>query len=205
MRYALSVAGASLAVSSAHADVITSPAAILANTAGSFSSTQVEDAFNGSGLTPTFESGVTDFDDYLALNPLHTNLFEGAEWFSRGPGSVDLDLGATLLITRLAIWNEEGDNGVGDLRVSVASDSSFSDLTEIGSFAPASNPVGLEYPAEVLDVTDTLGRFVRLEFVSADFDNFGLGEIAFATQIPAPSSALTLAALGIGITRRRRV
>jgi len=43
----------------------------------------IENTIDQSGLSLKYESGVTDFDDYLAGDPKHTSKANGNEWFSR--------------------------------------------------------------------------------------------------------------------------
>lgn len=43
----------------------------------------IENTIDQSGLSLKYESGVTDFDDYLAGDPKHTSKANGTEWFSR--------------------------------------------------------------------------------------------------------------------------
>jgi hypothetical protein len=43
----------------------------------------IENTINQSGLSLGYESGVTDFDSYLASKPEHTSNAKGNEWFSR--------------------------------------------------------------------------------------------------------------------------
>lgn len=201
-----------LAAGAAQAGTITSPTAILQNTAGVFTSgAEVQNAFNGSGLSVGFTSGVTDFDSYIAANPTHTTSFSGKEWFSTSGGIVDLDFGSVLNVTRLAIWNEEGGNGVGSLTVSASADTLFTTLTALGTFAPAQNPEGSAYSAQVFDLTDASTQFLRLEFAPNSGQTlFGLGEIAFDTSsvaaVPVPASLpLMIGALaGVAALRRGR-
>src|SRR5690554_843628 len=40
--------------------------------------------YDQSGLNTRYESGVTDFDTYLASNPTHRYPYVGNEWFSNG-------------------------------------------------------------------------------------------------------------------------
>ena len=168
------------------AGFITSPTAVLENTGGEFSNGYaITNAINGSGLSTGFTSGFTDFDAYLAGNPLHTNQSAFYEWFTPlnvTSSTVIFDLGVTGSINRIALWNEEG-SGVASLVVQTSNDAAFGSFTAAGSFIPINNPDGSMYPAEVLALTASTGRYVRL-FVTGPQANFtfngiGLGEIAF--------------------------
>jgi hypothetical protein len=43
----------------------------------------IENTFNQSGLSDGYESGVDDFNTYLASKATHTSNADGNEWFSR--------------------------------------------------------------------------------------------------------------------------
>jgi len=207
-----SAAVALLLATGANAATIYSPVSILANTAGNFTAgAEVENAFNGSGLSTSFVSGVTDLDTYLSGNPLHTTTFSTFEWFSAGSGYVDLDMGSVVDLQSLLIWNEEGGNGVGSLDVFTSLDLSFSSLVNIGSFNPAQNVDGVDYAAELLDITDSSAQYLRLQFSGASGGVFGLGEIAFSDGVPSAvpvPAAVWLFASGlmglVGLARRKK-
>ena len=82
----------SLLVSSVtQATVIMSPVAAPVNTLGEFGACcDIGNSIDGSGLAPGFISGVTDFDAYLALNPLHSFAFLNNEFFGEDSSAARL-------------------------------------------------------------------------------------------------------------------
>ena len=102
----------------ASAGTIIAPVAGVINLGGpGFGS--LSETFNQAGLFATYVGGVTDFDTYIATNPLHSFLFNGFEWFSNAGSSsaqVTYDFGSIFSIDALALWNEE-QAGIGVLSV----------------------------------------------------------------------------------------
>ena len=198
-------------------------AAIFSPVAATASSTfgsgvyDINDVINQNGLFDTFVSGVTDFDTYIAANPLHTFQDVGFEWFSANGDTtptVEFDLGSVMTIDRIAIWNEEF-AGFGSASISVSTDGvDFDPLTMIDSLTDHGFLV--EYFADVFSFGPVDARYVRLDLSGCpqpngtqDFDLCGIGEVAFNAMAPVPVPAalpLFAAALGFGglFGRRRR-
>lgn len=132
--------------------VIVSPAGVVQNTASERNNrVDLANAFDRSGLLPSFESGVTDFDSYIAMNPLHSLRAFNNEWFAPtgvATGIIDWDLGSQLTIDRAAIWNEEA-SGLERLRISASNEAGFSVSTLLGDFTLTENPRDSDYPADI--------------------------------------------------------
>lgn len=198
----------------ANAAVITSPVSVLQNTAGDLLPiADIGNIIDQSGLSVPFQSGVDDFDTYIAGNPLHTILLENFEWFATFTvmsGNIDLDMGSQLTISRLALWNTEG-FGIQTLSVQTSNDPAFASSTNVGSFNAMQNPNDIDYPAQVFSLTPSVARYVRLSVGSSE-NNMGIGEVAFATSspptntVPEPSTLVVWSLLGLMVSAswRRR-
>lgn len=199
----------------AGASTIVSPVAVVQNTLGEIGPTaRLGNAFDQSGLSAGYTSGVTDFDLFLGADPTHTFIADNNEWFAAAgvtSGVIDLDLGSLMVVDRVAIWNEDG-TGVQDLRIHTSNDSGFASSTLVGTFTLTDNPAANDYLADVLDLTVTSARYVRFEILSAYSSPLvvptaSLGEVAFSTgPIPEPTASLLFAAglLLVGRAVRRR-
>jgi hypothetical protein len=173
-----------------------------------------------SGLSTMFNSGVDNFEDYVALAPTHANasssFAQSAHDFATDGVELIFDLGATQNVSQLAFWNfAAGSFGmITDFDVATANVSDFSaGVTALGSFQSGGGaaPISLE----VFDLTDTNARYVRIT-VTNTFDGFnmGLSEVAFgigtgASQlsgaVPEPGSAAILSlVVCMTFIRRRR-
>jgi hypothetical protein len=199
----------------AHAGTIIGPGAATA-TSTNGPSFDIGNTIDQSGLDKTYVSGVTDFDTYLGTNPMHTFVAANNEWFTAfgvDTATLRFDLGASLKIGRIALWNEEF-SGFGTGGVSVSTDGlAFSFL---GTINPVDSPSSLDYGAQVFSLGMAQARFVEIDVSDCpqpDGDPSilcGLGEIAFeqldATPIPVPGALpLLLAGLGgLGWAGRRR-
>jgi hypothetical protein len=169
-----------------------------------------------SGLDTTYISGVTDFDTYIGLDPIHTFLAANNEWFTAtgvDTATLTFDLGSSLKLGRIALWNEEF-SGFGTGRVSTSTDGTT--YSFLGTINPVDSPAGLDYGAQVFSLGMTQARFVSLDVSDCPQPDgnpqilCGLGEIAFeslpTTPIPVPGALpLILGGLGaLGYVGRRR-
>ena len=92
-------------IQESNADVITAMGTNIANDHGVFSGLAVTNATDQSGLSAPYTSGVTDFASYTATTTHNGGL---GQFFGNGPfsaGNLDFDLGSSLSITSLALWN----------------------------------------------------------------------------------------------------
>ena len=193
------------APSGALAGVILSPTAVVSNSMGETQST-IDATRNGSGLSIPFTSGVSDFDTYLALSPLHEWIFtDGSEWFSTAgvtQGTIVYDLGALYSVNRLALWNEEF-SGIQTMGVETANNAAFVGAASVGNFLPVDSPFDASYPAQVFDVADSVARYIRLTLTGPQVPNRGtyvsMGEIAFDVTPAAVPEPVTLSLLGLGL------
>jgi hypothetical protein len=201
------------------AGVIMSPVAVVSNTGGEASPGDVQHIIDQSGLTPTFVSGTTDFDTYMALNPQHTFVYLGFEWFGANgvtSASIVLDMGSAVTVTGMAFWNDEF-SGTQTLGVLGCSDSTCTSTTNLGSFLPVNNPAGVSsYSGEVFDLADISTRYIRLDVTGPQANDEGwnapsIGEVAFdvssgGTTTPEPSTdaMFGVALLGLAWKARRR-
>ncbi|MES2460965.1 MAG: discoidin domain-containing protein [Armatimonadota bacterium] len=198
----------------ASAQVILSPTAVLQNTGGNFNSyAGIGQTIDQSGLSTKFTSGVTNFNSYIAGNPLHSTFYFGNEWFSSEgvtASTITYDLGAVYSVDRLALWNEEA-AGINTLSVFTSTDPGLVTFTAVGNFTPTNNPDSIPYPAQVFSLLTTNARYVRLSVTGPQVPNdgtnlVGMGEIAFSTSaavtpnaVPEPSEWLAMGMAGTSV------
>ena len=200
----------------ARADVIISPVSVTASSSDPFA--PAVNTINRSGLITPFVSGITDFDTYMAGNPLHDLRFE-YEWFSQEElvasstsAVLTFDLGSVVTINRLALWNEEF-AGIANFNLLVSTDGLVY-TTVLSGVSPTDNPIDFNYPADVFALGSQSARFVRLDAYNCPQPNpdgyvaCGMGEVAFAMvtdgggppiATPAPGAALLLGAGCLGL------
>lgn len=217
---ATSAALALATCSAAHAGVIVSAesAEILSGDPGAG---DIQSTYDLLGLLDDYTSGETDFDAYLASNPLHVwdfSVLEGPttyfyEWFAN-PGAtsavVSYDLGSIQQTQGLALWNEDG-NGIGELNILGSIDGQT--WTLLGSqLTPTNNPTRQDYGADVFSWGTTSARYIKLEMskcpASVAWNGCSIGEVAFnVSAVPEVGSlsmfGIGLAMLGIAAARRR--
>lgn len=183
---------------------------ILQPASASSSQTQfgaADNARNQSGLSIGYTSLVTDFDTYIASNPLHDSLTQTNRWTSTSlPASIDFDLGGSYPIDRIAFWDQG--TGIGStlaFTLIAADNAAFTNPTTLGNF----NPVAVGDPsavaAQVFNFPSTQAQFVRFTATQSNgFDGATVGEVAFDLPEPSAVSVAGLAAAAIGMKRRQR-
>ncbi|PYM96189.1 MAG: coagulation factor 5/8 type domain-containing protein [Candidatus Rokuibacteriota bacterium] len=208
---------------SGQASVITSPTGATASS--TFSADYgIVHTIDESGLTVLFVSGSTNFDAYLAGNPLHTQVALNNEWFTAlgtTQATVTYDLGRLSTVDRLALWNEEL-SGFGTGRISYSLDGET--FVSLISISPVDNPADQPYGAQVFGWEAISARFFRFDISGCpqpigDPSPFcGIGEVAFSVlaqqaevrgpeAVPEPGTValLALSLVGAGwIGRARR-
>jgi hypothetical protein len=167
-----------------------------------------------SGLSSNYISGVTDFNAFIGLSPIHNRVSGlGANFlasFDNPVANVDFDMGEILNLSRLALWNYPFSNSVGINGFSIYSSatSDFSVTSILGTFNAIDNGNGSTNSAQIFDFSDMSSRYIRLSITSSySGSSVGFSEIAFegtpAIDVPEPS-ALAIFALGmIGLASRR--
>lgn len=175
------------------------------------------------GLLDDYVSGETDFDTYMASNPLHVadfNVVEGGstyyyEWFSEygnTAATVSYDLGSVQQTLGMALWNEDA-NGIGKLNV-LGSVDGTTWTTLASNITPTNHAFNTDYGADVLSWGSTSARYIKLEMsacpAGGSWIGCSIGEVAFnVSPVPEPSS-LAMTGLGLGLmgwvaaSRRRK-
>lgn len=215
----------------AQASVITSPTGATASSTFVFSGLDFDigNTIDHSGLSTNFISGVSDFDAYLAGNPMHTSLADHNEWFSQlgvTQASIIYDLGSVKTVDRLALWNEEF-SGFGTGRIAYSLDGQT--FLSLISISPVDSPFDgspsdQPYGAQVFGWETVSARYFRFDVSGCpqpDGDPAllcGIGEVAFSVlaqqaevrgpeAVPEPGTValLALSLVGAGwIGRARR-
>jgi hypothetical protein len=200
--------------SAAHAGAIFSATSAAINAGGPGFGTLAE-TFNQNGLLTGYTAGVTDFDTYIAGNPIHSLVFANNEWFSNQgstSASVTYDLGSSRTFDALALWNEDF-AGIGALALSTSSDGvTFAPL--VAGLLPADNTNNVDYGADVFSFGPVSAQYVRFDMTNcpqqpAGFDSCAIGEVAFRATtvngVPEPGILMltSLALFGLVLARRR--
>ena len=220
--YAASAAllAALTAAATAQADVIISPTSVTASSSDPLA--PAINTINQSGLTSNFISGVTNFDTYLAGNPLH-EWHPVNEWFSQEElvanatsAVLTFDLGSVVTINRMALWNEEF-AGIANFNLLVSADG-LTYTSVLSGVSPIDNPFDQDYPAQVLALGSQSARYIRIDAYNCPQPNpegyvaCAMGEVAFAmgtggseppTGTPAPGALLLLGGGLLGLSGLR--
>lgn len=175
----------------------------------------IANTYNQAGLYDLYQANITDFDSYIASNPFHTSDYNNHEWFSAFTAtSVTYDLGRSIDINALALWNEES-AGIAtfDLLGSTDGNQFFSlaaGLLPADNYFDENSPnADYRYLPEVFNFESTNLQYIRLDIsacraLKGSYDICSIGELAFrATDVPEPMS-LSLVSLGLlGLVYRR--
>lgn len=165
--------------------------------------------YNQRGLTAQYISGVTDFDTYVALNPVQENPGNGNNYFwwsasqpdtAYNPGSVvvTLDLGDIYLVDRI-LWIDTRGFGAATLSTSIDG-TNFSPLSLLSGSSPTSG---------VTSFPSANAQYIRLDAgCSVNMNGCRIGEVAFSVSaVPIPP-AIWLFGSGliglIGMARRKK-
>ena len=192
------------APSRSEAGLMLNPGTVLANTAQRNASFPVTAAFDQSGLSTGYTSGVTDFDTYIAGNPTHpvnaANVFYLPNDFVTS-GFINLDLGSAFVLEGLALWNwgsAAGGPGITGMNIYSSPDATFTApvlLDTFGFVIAGGNAQVKQF------TTPTSTQYVRLEMTGPR--SVGFGELAFEV-VPEPSSAVLLLGSAALLALRRR-
>lgn len=164
----------------------------------------IENTFDQSGLSAGYNSGVTDFDTYLASKPSHTSNANGNEWFSRDYRNsrsrlkgltVTYKFAELMSINSFALWNDEFAGLGKTLLLSSEDGTNYTPLMTIkpkpSKFAPAGKVV--PYLAQVFPFKLTDMLFFRLVIANCpgpprgySYRGCGIGEVAFSAILPPP-------------------
>jgi len=200
--------------SSAFATKVLGPVSASSNVAGSGSPAWLISLDNGRGLAPSpafgpaYVSGVTDYQPYIAQNPVHA-IPSTANGFSYTGAAalIDFDLGGLFSLTNLALWNgSENANGVIDgineFTVLVDDNAAFSSPENAGTFNATSVARNVLIPVESFDFSKAIdGSHVRLQVNSSHGRGFSLlSQVAFGGMIPTVAEPGTVALLLVGIS-----
>ncbi|MBN8532026.1 MAG: hypothetical protein J0L97_09235, partial [Alphaproteobacteria bacterium] len=90
-----------------------------------------------SGLSSNYVSGVTNFETFTSSNPTHLGTSgtpSTSGYFALAGAFVDIDLGSTLTLTKLALWNDNDYQGVKNFNLLISDNALFTGATSLGSF-----------------------------------------------------------------------
>lgn len=183
--------------SASAATIISAQSAVIDSGGPGFGS--IANTHNQNGLLSGYTSGVTNFNTYIASNPMHGTTFSTGEWFSNSGSTaaqVTYDLGSILGIDRLALWNEES-SGIGILNLFGSTDGIT--FASLGTYNPVPSTSIANYGAQVFSFGATNARFVRFGMSRCPaqggvqgFPGCAIGEVAFRSAdvggaVPEPS------------------
>lgn len=198
----------SLLASAASAGIMTYGGTVLNAPAGTFGLVAPR-LLDQSGLSAAYVSGVSDFAQYAASGVRHvgSSTTNGSGYLAGAGAVVDIDLGSTLLVSSLALWNDNDAQGVRNFSLSIADNIAFDNAVLLGSFTAQYGLANtlLSYSkgtaAQTFDLDDAVGRYVRVTFHNAHSGTrINVGELVFGAGVPAPVPVPgTLALTGLGL------
>ncbi len=179
---------------------------------GALTGYPLNNIINQSGLSAGYTSGVTDFATYTA-STTHSSLFSGVTGFTgmatNGPQQFSFDLGSTLTIDAISIWNTFSVGAITSLELYWDNDNNWGNGVG-GQLVGPSALTPSDASAQVYGFDVVATQFIHINALSSlqapDF--YGLGEVVMsqAAAVPTPSIAalMGLGLIGLGFTRRRR-
>jgi hypothetical protein len=191
------------------AGLVLAPVAVVNNELGQLNSDNypISHVYDQTGLSSGYTGGVTDFATYIAGAPTHEYTVISTWLSSNGSttGDIDFDLGATYTMTQLALWDRfsSSDDDINEFTVFASADSNFTTSTNVGTFN-LGDPAGplTARPVQLFDLSDSVGRYLRLRIVSNQGSSTytGLGELALevnAASTPEPASLMLCGLAGL--------
>ncbi len=214
---ALASAAAAALASPAAAGVIIQPKSVTVASGGTAAGYDINNIINQSGLSKKYKSGVTDFDAYLASNPVHS--FNTGEWLSQGPTSqarIIFDFGEIVEITGFALFNEDA-TSMTQINIQVGNGPNPQNGIGAALF-PVQNPFGVDYGATTSNRQAVKARYFAFNIFGCNragsaHNGCGIGEVVFNSTTPAPVGVVPEPATwammimgfgGIGAAMRRR-
>ena len=198
----------------AEAEIILQPVAASTNMGEYF---PIINIINQSGLSNGYTSLVTDFDSYIASNPTAFHGVGSNVWGAPSgvrAGFIDLDLGGSYVIDKLALWNLVDDpSAIQQFNLLVDDNSAFSSPANLGNFI-ASNSLGSrpDTEAQVFGLAATTASFARLEILntwspssfSVAFNEAAFGVTAVNGPVPEPTTMLLVGSGLLGLWGARK-
>ncbi len=152
-------------------------------------------ATDQSGLDSNYTSGVTNYDGFTGSVLSSTPADQNNTWFGESgaplPGNIDFDLGAEWNVTKVGMWSfiSADTNVLDGFEVYVDDNPAFSSPDFGGSFVFV-NGTGTG-AAQSFDITDSVGRYVRLRLTTQNTSLVGMGEFVFGAM-PVSGDCLTM-------------
>lgn len=205
-------AGASVPAAAA-ATKILQPISVTIEAGGTANGQLPQLMINGFGLNRAYVSGLSDFDEFLANNPLH-NRGPFTEWLSaeqQSSARITFDFGQFVTIDKLAIWDEDA-SSVSRFVLSAPGRARFATLANVDTIPGFSTAYG----AQVFALAPVTTRFLTFDLEGCNrggqfnWPGCGIGEVMFraapAAAVPEPASwALMIVGLGLaGAAARNR-
>lgn len=214
---ALTAVAAAAVAGPAAAGVIITPKSVTVLAGGTAAGYDVSDIINQSGLSITYKSGVTDFETYLASDPLHA--FDAGEWLSEGPNSsarIVFDFGEIVELAGFAIFNEDA-TSMTQINIQIGEEPD-PQAGLGGVFYPTQNPFGVAYRPTTHNRAPVNARYFAFEIFGCNRAGFahngcGIGEVVFNSTTPAPVGGvpepatwamMIMGFMGTGAAIRRR-
>lgn len=190
---------------------IIQPTAASTNLGSTGSALSINNIRNQSGLSANYTSLVTEFDDYFAVNPVHTQFGGNTAWLAleeETAGQVFLDLGSSLSVEALALWNGNDRVGISLFDLYADDDGAFdpgSGSILLGSFNASKDPLvdGGTNHVQTFAFAAKSTRYVIIDIKSTYGLRPSISEVAFV-GVPEPPAITLFILLGSAVAARRR-